>query len=116
MVRIAGEITPYDCIITGENLSQVASQTVAGITTNNVCAQILPILRPLITFDKSEIITLAKKIGTYDISIEPHADCCTVFVPRSPVIKPTIARCEREERNLDVDGLVRRAVTNTAVL
>jgi len=90
-----------DCIITGENLAQVASQTIAGITTTNAVAGNLPILRPLIMFDKSEIMSQAKKIGTYNISIEPHEDCCTVFVPDSPVINPTIKKCEYEESKLD---------------
>ena len=107
MVRIAEQFAlehKINCLITGENLSQVASQTVAGITTNNICAKILPIFRPLITYDKSEIITLAKRIGTYDISIEPHQDCCTVFVPDSPVINPTVQRVIREESNLPEIG------------
>lgn len=109
MVRIAKSISArdkYDCLITGENLAQVASQTIQGITTNNVLAGELPILRPLITYDKAEIIALAKQIGTYEISIEPHEDCCTVFVPSSPVITPTIAKCEREEQKLDIDKLL----------
>jgi len=89
------------CIVTGENLAQVASQTIQGITTTNAIAGDLPILRPLITYDKSEIITLAKRIGTYEISIEPHDDCCNVFVPDAPVISPTIERCLREEARLD---------------
>ena len=116
MIRISTQIaknTQANCIITGENLGQVASQTIQGITTNNICAGDIPILRPLVTYDKSEIITLAKKIGTYDISIEPHADCCTVFVPSSPVIAPTIKRCEREEHTLDTETLVKNAVSNT---
>ena len=109
MVRIARKMCldrHIDCIVTGENLAQVASQTIEGITTNNVLACEVPILRPLITYDKSEIITVAKRIGTYDVSIEPHADCCTVFVPESPIIAPTIRACEREEGHLDVDGLI----------
>jgi thiamine biosynthesis protein ThiI len=89
-----------DCIVTGENLAQVASQTIQGITTNNAVAGAVPILRPVITFDKTEIIEIARKIGTYEISVEPHADCCTVFVPASPIIAPTIAACEREEAKL----------------
>jgi len=115
MIRISKQIAENnngDCLVTGENLGQVASQTIQGITTNNLVAGDMPILRPLITFDKSEIITLAKKIGTYDISIEPYQDCCTVFVPSAPVISPTIKRCEIEERKLDVDGLVSEAMEN----
>jgi len=116
MVRIAERIGGADCVITGESLAQVASQTIAGITTNNMCARILPILRPLITYDKSEIVTLAKKIGTYDISVEPHPDCCTVFVPAAPVINPTIARCEREEASLEIEGLVQNALKGVYLL
>jgi thiamine biosynthesis protein ThiI len=104
MVRIATLLCAkgkYDCIITGENLAQVASQTVKGIASNDCVASKIPILRPLITYDKNEIISVARRIGTYNISIEPHADCCTVFVPESPIISPTIERCEREESIID---------------
>ena len=100
----------YDCIVTGESLAQVASQTIWGIASNNVCARSCPILRPLITYDKSEIVEIAKKIDTYDISTEPHLDCCTVFVPRHPMIKPVIEKCEAQEKALDNEGLVTRAV------
>jgi len=113
MVRIAERVAldnKIDCIVTGENLSQVASQTVAGIASNNCCARVLPILRPLITYDKSEIIDLAKKINTYDISCRPHPDCCTIFVPKHPSTNPRLDRVEREESKLDVQGLVERAV------
>jgi len=115
MIRIAKEMGA-DCIITGENLAQVASQTIQGITTNNACAGDVPILRPLVTYDKSEIVSIARRIGTYDISIEPHADCCTVFVPTSPVIAPTIKRCEIEEKKLDVDMLVKNAINGIYIL
>ena len=112
MVRIAEAIglKKHDCIITGENLAQVASQTIAGITSNNFCATTLPILRPLITYDKVEIIALAKKIGTYEISIQAHEDCCTIFVPQNPAIKPRLNFVEKEEAKLDVKHLVQRAV------
>ncbi|MCL2846393.1 MAG: tRNA 4-thiouridine(8) synthase ThiI [Firmicutes bacterium] len=112
MVRIAERVGLHvraDCIMTGENLAQVASQTIEGIASNNFVATRLPILRPLITFDKSEIVALAKRIGTYEVSIEPHEDCCTVFVPANPVIKPNIRAVEAEEEKLDIDGLVNRA-------
>jgi len=113
MVRIAEQIGVEhraDCIITGENLAQVASQTIQGITSNNFCANVLPILRPLVTYDKQEIIALAKKIGTYLISIQPHPDCCTVFVPSNPSIKPILKKVEIEEGKLDVDSLVKSAL------
>lgn len=104
MMRVCAEMCRthrYDCIVTGENLGQVASQTIAGITTTNAAAGDVPILRPLIMYDKNEIVALARRIGTYDISIEPHEDCCSVFVPDSPVINPTINFCEKEELKLD---------------
>ncbi len=95
-----------DCIFTGENLAQVASQTIQGITSNNFVVQRLPILRPLICFDKNEIIDIAKQIGTYEISILPYEDCCTVFVPSHPTIKPNLTAVLEEEKKLDFNMLV----------
>ena len=103
-----------DCIITGENLAQVASQTIQGITSNNFVAQKLPILRPLICFDKNEIIDLAKRIETYPISILPYEDCCTVFVPSHPTIKPNLAAVLAEEKKLDFNALVDKCYQNVA--
>ena len=89
-------------IITGENLAQVASQTIEGLTTTQSGLSVLtPILRPLITFDKMEIIALAKKIGTFTTSIEPHEDCCTVFVPANPTTKPTADRTAAEVAKIE---------------
>lgn len=95
-----------DCIITGENLAQVASQTIQGITSNNFVARQLPILRPLICFDKDEIVHLAKQIQTYQISILPYEDCCTVFVPSHPTIKPSLESVLAEEKKLNFEELV----------
>ena len=95
-----------DCIITGENLAQVASQTIQGITSNNFVAQQLPILRPLICFDKDEIINIAKQIETFQISILPYEDCCTVFVPSHPTIKPSLQVVLAEEQKLNFKDLV----------
>ena len=95
-----------DCIITGENLAQVASQTIQGITSNNFVAQQLPILRPLICFDKDEIINIAKQIETFQISILPYEDCCTVFVPSHPTIKPSLQVVLAEEQKLNFKELV----------
>lgn len=103
-----------DCIFTGENLAQVASQTIQGIASNNFVAQRLPILRPLICFDKNEIIDYAKQIGTFEISILPYEDCCTVFVPSHPTIKPNLASVLEEEKKLDFDTLVENCY-NTVV-
>lgn len=113
MVRIAEKIAidnKIDCIITGESLGQVASQTIAGIASNNVCASFLPILRPLVTFDKAEIIDLARRVGTYDISCRPHPDCCTVFVPKHPSITPRLERVEKNESKLDVEALISESI------
>jgi len=113
MVRISERLgiqIKSDCIVTGENLAQVASQTISGIVSNNFCATKLPILRPLITYDKSEIIELAKRIGTYETSIIPHEDCCSVFVPRNPAINPKLSAVIADEAKLDIEGLVERAV------
>ncbi len=115
MVALAEKIgvaNGADCIFTGENLAQVASQTIQGITSNNFVAKRLPILRPLICFDKNEIIDVAKQIGTYQISILPYEDCCTVFVPTHPTIKPNLNTVLEEEKKLDFDTLVENCYNN----
>ena len=96
-------------LITGESLGQVASQTMGAIgVTNNVVATI-PVFRPLIASDKEDIVKIARKIGTFDISILPYEDCCTVFTPKHPVTNPTIENILVEEENLDIDALVKEA-------
>ena len=95
MMRIAERIAEkfgLGCIINGEDLGQVASQTLESITVTNSVIRNLPVFRPLIGFDKEEIIAASKKIGTYDTSIKPFEDCCTVFLPESPATKPKIGR------------------------
>ncbi len=112
MVRIAEKIAEQkgaQCLITGESLGQVASQTIEGITSSNAVAGI-PVLRPLIGFDKDEIIAISKKIGTFETSIQPFEDCCTVFLPDFPAIKPKLSFIEKEEKKLDVDRLVGEAL------
>ena len=99
------------CLITGESLGQVASQTIEGITSSNAVVT-LPVLRPLIGFDKEEIIVRAKKIGTFDTSVLPYEDCCTVFLPEFPAIKPKLSFIEEEEKKLDIEGLVAEAMTS----
>ena len=112
MMRIADRIaTDNGCgaLVTGENLGQVASQTMQAMgVTESVCT--LPVLRPLIGFDKAEIVALARRIGTFETSILPYEDCCTVFTPRHPELRPTVAKAEEAEAPLDVDALVEEAV------
>ncbi len=118
MMRIASIIaSKVDCkaIITGENLGQVASQTVESMTSTEDTAQ-LPIFRPLIAFDKEEIMDLAKKIGTFETSIEPFEDCCTIFLPKNPSIHPRLDKVREAESNMDIDALVERAIQATYVV
>jgi len=115
MVRIAEEIARQReamAIFTGDNLGQVASQTMESIYAINQVAT-MPILRPCITMEKEEIIQLAKKIDTFEISIQPYEDCCTVFVPKDPKTKPKVESCIAEEAKLDLPELIRDAVERT---
>lgn len=117
MLRIMDELIDKnraDAIINGESLGQVASQTVKSMRAINDVTT-TPILRPLIATDKNEIIALAEKIDTFDISNEPFDDCCTVFAPTSPHTKPKIDKIEELESVLDVEALVQDAVVNTEV-
>ncbi|MDD6994997.1 MAG: tRNA uracil 4-sulfurtransferase ThiI [Candidatus Borkfalkiaceae bacterium] len=102
------------CLITGESLGQVASQTIEGITSSNAVVT-LPVLRPLIGFDKNEIIDRSVKMGAYETSILPFEDCCTVFLPDFPAIRPKLSFIEEEEKKLDVEGLVTEALSSTEI-
>ncbi len=97
------------CLITGESLGQVASQTIEGITSSNSVMEALPVLRPLISFDKNEIIDVSVKMGAYETSILPFEDCCTVFLPDFPAIRPKMCDILKEEAKLDVEGLIEEA-------
>lgn len=111
MMRIATKIAQAnDCraIVTGENLGQVASQTMEAMASTQAVTE-LPTLQPLIGMDKEEIITIARRIGTFNTSILPYEDCCTVFTPRHPKTKPSIREVEEIEQALDVDALVEEA-------
>lgn len=119
MMRIAEIIAKKcgaQCLITGESLGQVASQTVEGITSSNSVVKYLPVLRPLCGFDKEEIIERSRYMGAYDISIQPYEDCCTVFLPKHPVIKPSIESILDEEKKLDVEKLIEDAVATLEVV
>jgi thiamine biosynthesis protein ThiI len=106
--RVAGDEAAL-AIVTGESLGQVASQTLESLATIEAVTD-LPVLRPLIGLDKEEIIGRARSIGTYDLSILPYEDCCTLFVPAHPRIKPTCEEAEAAETALDMEGLLVRAV------
>ncbi len=97
------------CLITGESLGQVASQTIEGMTSSNSVVEKLPVLRPLVGFDKNEIIERSVKMGAYETSILPFEDCCTVFLPDFPAIRPKLSEILREESKLDVEGLIAEA-------
>ncbi|MCD8066307.1 MAG: tRNA 4-thiouridine(8) synthase ThiI [Oscillospiraceae bacterium] len=111
MMRISQRIADYNgckALVTGENLGQVASQTMEAMcSTESVVT--LPVLRPLIGFDKEEIVTLARRLGTFETSILPYEDCCTVFTPRHPKTHPSLVEVEAAEAALDVDALVEEA-------
>ena len=112
MMRIAERIAVYNGakgIVTGENLGQVASQTMEAMAVTRAVTT-LPVIQPLIGFDKEEIIRLARKIGTFSTSILPYEDCCTVFTPKHPRTKPRLQDVERVESVLDVEGLVNEAI------
>ena len=120
MMKIAEELAKKDdCLglITGESIGQVASQTVHSLSvTNAVCT--LPVFRPLIGFDKQDIVDISLKIGTYETSIEPYEDCCTIFVAKHPVTKPVLHLIEKSERNLEekIDALVKEAIDMVEVI
>lgn len=118
MMRIAQNIAEKEgalSIITGESLGQVASQTLESIyVTDNTVS--MPVFRPLIGTDKIDIMDMARNIGTYDISILPYEDCCTIFVPKHPKTKPRLADIERSEGLLPVEELVSEAVAGAEIL
>lgn len=118
MMRIAQNFAKQvgcGCIINGESLGQVASQTLESITVTNAVVD-LPVFRPLIGMDKDEIIAIAEKIGTFKKSIEPYDDCCTVFLPDYPLIKPVLDKVEEQERLInDYDELLSSAIANSEI-
>ena len=120
MMRIAEILAKKnDCLglITGESIGQVASQTMQSLAaTNEVCT--LPVYRPLIGFDKQEIVDISEKIGTYETSILPYEDCCTIFVAKHPVTKPVLSMLHRSEEKLvdKIDDMVREALNTVEII
>ena len=112
MMEISARIAKWDgcgALITGENLGQVASQTMEAMTVTGAVVDI-PIFMPLVGMDKEEIIAIARKIGTFETAILPYEDCCTVFTPKHPKTKPTLGQVINAERNLDREALIQKAL------
>lgn len=119
MMQIAEKIADKSgaqALITGESLGQVASQTIQSlVTTNAVCK--LPVFRPLISFDKQDIVDISEKIGTYETSILPYEDCCTIFVAKHPVTKPSLKSIEKSEKRLDdIEELIEEAIEGIEIV
>lgn len=118
MLRISTVVAnkyDYKALFTGESIGQVASQTLESMAAINAVTNI-PIIRPLASMDKHNIIEISRQIGTYDISILPYEDCCTVFVPQNPVIRPEISVCEEGEQELDIDKLIEECLASSQLL
>lgn len=118
MMRIAERIAEKNgcmMLITGENLGQVASQTAESLVVTDASVS-MPVMRPLIAMDKVDIMEKAEEIGTFETSIQPYEDCCTVFLPPHPVTKPRLSRIEESESRLDVEGLVSAAVESEEIV
>ena len=118
MMRIAEKIAEKNramMLITGENLGQVASQTAEALVVTDACVK-MPVMRPLIAMDKVDIMDKAEEIGTFETSIQPYEDCCTVFLPKHPTTKPKLERILESESHLDVDALVDAAVASAEVV
>ena len=119
MMRVAEIIAKREdlgAIVTGESLGQVASQTMQSMTVTEDALESIPIFRPCIGLDKEDIVKIAKEIGTFETSILPYEDCCTVFLPKNPVIKPKLAKARSEEANLDVEALVKECIAGEEVI
>lgn len=115
MMEIAQRIAAANeipALVTGESIGQVASQTMGAIVCTDAACRI-PVLRPVIGMDKTEIVEIARKIDTFDISIEPYEDCCTVFTPKHPKTKPVLAEVEAAQNSFDFELLIAEAVENT---
>ena len=118
MYRISERIARKNnckCLVNGESIGQVASQTLTSMTAINAVTN-MPVIRPVACLDKNDIIDIAKTIDTYEISIEPFEDCCTIFVPKHPVINPDVRLCEEYETNVDYDALVKKAVETEEII
>ena len=117
MMKIAERLaTKYNCsaLITGESIGQVASQTMAALTVTDSAVSI-PVFRPCIGMDKEEIVTVSRNIDTYDISVQPFEDCCTVFTPKHPKTRPELQKVLDQENKLDFESLIEKALETETV-
>ncbi|MBQ9374990.1 MAG: tRNA 4-thiouridine(8) synthase ThiI, partial [Ruminococcus sp.] len=102
------------CLVTGESIGQVASQTMyAMVCTDAVCR--IPVFRPCIGLDKAEIVDISRKIDTYETSIEPYEDCCTVFTPKHPKTRPVLEEVEKAQASYDFEPLIQKAIDGTKI-
>ncbi|HOV25970.1 MAG TPA: tRNA uracil 4-sulfurtransferase ThiI [Pseudobacteroides sp.] len=118
MMQIAERIAVSSgamALVTGESVGQVASQTIQSLAVTNIVVD-MPVFRPLIGMDKNEVIERARKIGTFETSILPYEDCCTVFVAKHPKTKPKLEKILKSEQLLDIDGLVEKAIADTEII
>lgn len=118
MMRVACKLADkynIDSVCTGESIGQVASQTMDGLIVSDDCAD-RPAFRPLIATDKTDIMEIARKIGTYETSILPYEDCCTIFVPKHPKTNPKLEPIRKQEENLNVEELVENAINNMEIV
>jgi len=118
MMRIACKLADkfgIDSVATGESIGQVASQTMDGLIVSDACSD-RPVFRPLIATDKIDIMEIARKIGTYETSILPYEDCCTIFVPKHPKTNPKLDKIKKEEEKLNVDELVEKSIENIEIV
>lgn len=118
MMKIAERIAVTEgaaALITGESLGQVASQTLESLVVTN-SAVAMPVFRPLIGFDKEDITIIARKIGTFETSILPYEDCCTVFVPKHPVTKPVLSDIEASEASVDFSAMIEKAISDAELV
>lgn len=118
MMKIASRVAAEQgcaALVTGESIAQVASQTMDAIVCTDAAAD-MPVYRPLIGFDKNDIVEISRRIGTFETSIEPYEDCCTVFTPKHPKTHPNLSDILKEEENLDVENLIDRAIKGVEIL
>ena len=118
MMKIAERIAVRNgalALITGESLGQVASQTLHALAVTNSVVK-LPVFRPLIGMDKNEVIEIARKIETFETSILPYEDCCTVFVAKHPKTRPTLAEVEKSEEALQIEEMIEKAINDTETM